>query len=52
MKLIHVDPASFIQGRLDRLVSERRRRHLRQREVSGNTPQGTTPPGSTPKKAA
>jgi hypothetical protein len=52
MKLIYSDPASFIQSRLERLESGRRRRRLQHRQVSGNNPQGTTPRGSSPKKAA
>jgi hypothetical protein len=50
MKLIHVDPASFIQGRLERLASQRRRRHLQRREDAPAP--GNTPRGSSPKKAA
>ena len=52
MKLIHSDPAAFIQSRLERLASGRRRRRLQNRDISGNSPQGTTPRGSSPKKAA
>jgi hypothetical protein len=52
MKLIHSDPAAFIQSRLERLASGRRRRRLQNRDISGNSPQGTTPPSSSPKKAA
>ena len=50
MKLIHSDPASFIQGRLERLAAGRRRRRL-QRRVDAPAP-GNTPRGSSPKKAA
>jgi hypothetical protein len=52
MKLIHSDPSSFIESRLERLASGRRRRRLQNRQASGDTPQGTTPSGSKPKKAA
>jgi hypothetical protein len=52
MKLIHSDPAAFIDSRLERLAAGRRRRHLQRREASGNNPQGTTPRGTSPKKAA
>ena len=50
MKLIHSDPASFIQGRLERLASGRRRRRLQRREDAPAP--GNTPRGSSPKKAA
>lgn len=50
MKLIHCDPASFIQGRLERLASGRRRRRLQRREDAPAP--GNTPRGSSPKKAA
>jgi hypothetical protein len=52
MKLIHSDPSSFIESRLERLASGRRRRRQQNRHVSGDHPQGTTPSGSKPKKAA
>jgi hypothetical protein len=52
MKLIHSDPAAFIQSRLERLASGRRRRRLQRRGASGNNPQDTTPRGPSPKKAA
>jgi|GEM_PF-5892509 len=50
MKLIHSDTASFIQGRLERLASGRRRRRLQRREDAPAP--GNTPRGSSPKKAA
>ncbi len=50
MKLIHSDPAAFIQARLERLASGRRRRRLQRREDAPAP--GNTPRGSSPKKAA
>jgi hypothetical protein len=50
MKLIHDHPAAFIESRLERLASGRRRRRLQRRETSPAP--GNSPSGNTLKKAA
>ena len=50
MKLVHDSHSAYVDSRLERLASGRRRRRLQRRE---NAPvPGNTPSGSTPKKAA
>lgn len=50
MKLVHDSHSAYVDSRLERLASGRRRRRLQRRE---NAPApGTTPRGSSPKKAA
>lgn len=50
MKLVHDSHSAYVDSRLERPASGRRRRRLQRRETTpapGNSPQG-----STPKKAA